>query len=105
TSTACAGHPEQVSVPTRRATDLGRQQKSCHPATEVDIFNLNPACIGVATKHRERRSVVDGSRDTGIGGWRGANIHAPIGVDSCRSEEHTSELQSRENLVCRLQHE
>src|SRR5690606_41933542 len=22
--------------------------------------------------------------------------------DSCRSEEHTSELQSRENLVCRL---
>src|SRR5436309_15473446 len=24
-----------------------------------------------------------------------------VGVD-CRSEEHTSELQSRENLVCRL---
>src|SRR5690606_39337989 len=25
------------------------------------------------------------------------------GTDSMRSEEHTSELQSRENLVCRLQ--
>src|SRR5207302_5400056 len=24
------------------------------------------------------------------------------GIASCRSEEHTSELQSRENLVCRL---
>src|SRR5690606_41793545 len=24
------------------------------------------------------------------------------GEDQCRSEEHTSELQSRENLVCRL---
>src|SRR5690606_40924954 len=23
-------------------------------------------------------------------------------LDTCRSEEHTSELQSRENLVCRL---
>src|SRR5690606_40556135 len=27
---------------------------------------------------------------------------APIQLDDCRSEEHTSELQSRENLVCRL---
>src|SRR5690606_39390236 len=27
---------------------------------------------------------------------------AVAGVDSIRSEEHTSELQSRENLVCRL---
>src|SRR5690606_41519157 len=27
---------------------------------------------------------------------------ASFGYDDCRSEEHTSELQSRENLVCRL---
>src|SRR6266511_3586169 len=27
---------------------------------------------------------------------------APNGSPGCRSEEHTSELQSRENLVCRL---
>src|SRR5690606_41937577 len=35
-----------------------------------------------------------------------ANRARPTGVDACpgagRSEEHTSELQSRENLVCRL---
>src|SRR5690606_39815561 len=30
---------------------------------------------------------------------RGAHVHLP---GAARSEEHTSELQSRENLVCRL---
>src|SRR5215475_2984312 len=35
-----------------------------------------------------------------VGGWVGQHtLHACIGA---RSEEHTSELQSRENLVCRL---
>src|SRR5690606_34822701 len=29
-------------------------------------------------------------------------VFRPIRYDRCRSEEHTSELQSRENLVCRL---
>src|SRR5690606_40036292 len=31
----------------------------------------------------------------------GRHLH-PHGIDYERSEEHTSELQSRENLVCRL---
>src|SRR5215475_15032120 len=31
-----------------------------------------------------------------------AAVHQPRGLDDHRSEEHTSELQSRENLVCRL---
>src|SRR5438270_11087959 len=33
--------------------------------------------------------------------WRGKGIEE-IGVDTRRSEEHTSELQSQSNLVCRL---
>src|SRR5436309_5046398 len=37
---------------------------------------------------------------------RGERVDVPEGADqkraACRSEEHTSELQSRENLVCRL---
>src|SRR5690606_40986548 len=32
----------------------------------------------------------------------GTPAPAPAGSDPSRSEEHTSELQSRENLVCRL---
>src|SRR5260370_6295172 len=30
------------------------------------------------------------------------NAHPPVGVGYARSEEHTSELQSHLNLVCRL---
>src|SRR3712207_8371002 len=33
---------------------------------------------------------------------RGAQQHNLKNVDISRSEEHTSELQSRQNLVCRL---
>src|SRR5271165_2941308 len=47
---------------------------------------------GVAQKRRERR------KDPGIGRAR----HGPCPPVRERSEEHTSELQSRENLVCRL---
>src|SRR5690606_42059524 len=39
------------------------------------------------------------------GGWAGVGLHGaqhPQAVLGLRSEEHTSELQSRENLVCRL---
>src|SRR5690606_41568044 len=36
------------------------------------------------------------------GGRRGAAVSLPARPCKARSEEHTSELQSRENLVCRL---
>src|SRR5438874_4531169 len=46
----------------------------------------------------------DGARDTPVAGERRSRVgrggaHAGCG---CRSEEHTSELQSRRDLVCRL---
>src|SRR5436309_6506060 len=34
--------------------------------------------------------------------WSRSAPQAADSVSACRSEEHTSELQSRENLVCRL---
>src|SRR5436309_5236109 len=34
--------------------------------------------------------------------WRARRQHGRHGLIDDRSEEHTSELQSRENLVCRL---
>src|SRR3712207_7361693 len=43
--------------------------------------------------HRHRGQA--GGRRGGVGG-------EPLGVDAVRSEEHTSELQSRQYLVCRL---
>src|SRR5690606_40627552 len=39
----------------------------------------------------------------GVGSWAAeALARSGIGTITLRSEEHTSELQSRENLVCRL---
>src|SRR5438874_9945590 len=35
-------------------------------------------------------------------GLDAAGLQATVGVSSMRSEEHTSELQSRRDLVCRL---
>src|SRR5690606_39823476 len=34
--------------------------------------------------------------------WRRGGVGGPVRLAGPRSEEHTSELQSRENLVCRL---
>src|SRR5690349_22462909 len=38
----------------------------------------------------------------GPGGYAAALYGAAAGLNVCRSEEHTSELQSRRDLVCRL---
>src|SRR5690606_40872977 len=51
----------------------------------------------VVTPARAIRKTVPASGARAI-----ASETARIGVLSSRSEEHTSELQSRENLVCRL---
>src|SRR5204863_9567030 len=59
-----------------------------------------------ATSRKPRRPASDG---TGRAGAEGSTIRAvetEIATESsgghCRSEEHTSELQSRRDLVCRL---
>src|SRR5690606_40962160 len=44
-----------------------------------------------------------GAKSLASGGlWIGLAILAAVLISTLRSEEHTSELQSRENLVCRL---
>src|SRR5690606_39585816 len=48
-------------------------------------------------------ALVHDHRLAGVAAWRhhlAQDAHLPLGP--VRSEEHTSELQSRENLVCRL---
>src|SRR5690606_41315381 len=78
-------------IPARRSSDLRRPGCTRRPATS-------------STADRSR-----GCRP----GWRSSRATAPCApspsapTGSCtgpssRSEEHTSELQSRENLVCRL---
>src|SRR5690606_41569603 len=84
--------PPLHSFPTRRSSDLRDlgplpQRRSGHPQ-RARVHGRNER-LGLRAPHRRQRADPDG------GGTRGA---AP----PLRSEEHTSELQSRENLVCRL---
>src|SRR5690606_41204268 len=87
--------------------------------TEIYTLSLHDALpishvldCAVGEGHRradgDARTRVDGAGERGAGvargveagdGAAGAVEDAAVGV---RSEEHTSELQSRENLVCRL---
>src|SRR5690606_41941609 len=90
----CSGHNRQPrSSPTRRSSDL----------------------LGLPLVHGFRRgggASTQGSSSGGGGGSvrdiataalaRHGCGSVPVYWDDSRSEEHTSELQSRENLVCRL---
>src|SRR5690606_39526192 len=84
------------AVPTRRSSDLGIEQGS--------------GLSGVGSTGRERdcgRCCGPTTRGgvllaSAFCGWRDCPAQSPYHRFSTRSEEHTSELQSRENLVCRL---
>src|SRR5690606_41311834 len=59
------------------------------------FWQLGLTCRRLITRYRQpRRFTKEGAGLTPFG-------HRPLLYDE-RSEEHTSELQSRENLVCRL---
>src|SRR5690606_40541772 len=82
--------PRQLhSFPTRRSSDLGVRR-------------------GTSARARDRASHRHSDRSyrecIGIGDDEGrlSPVSASHGIRRPRSEEHTSELQSRENLVCRL---
>src|SRR5690606_41386815 len=89
------------SFPTRRASDL-RASSSIRAAKE----NTRRRCLGYrpldsknAPSSRSLRVLV---RSASANTRRAGGV-PPVGAgrEPSRSEEHTSELQSRENLVCR----
>src|SRR5690606_41422412 len=61
----------------------------------IDAFDVNVflADAGVEREGREDRQL--------LGGIAAGDVEGRIGFGKARSEEHTSELQSREKLVCR----
>src|SRR5690606_39957903 len=97
------GHSYLHSLPTRRSSDLLTSLTSlpwrsppCQQLLEARGVYITCAIL---SSQRESRCVADG-------GSRSASPHRRRGLGLARtgerSEEHTSELQSRENLVCRL---
>src|SRR5207302_10401400 len=77
-----SGHPRALhSFPTRRSSDLGWVYLPCRIPEEMwRAFRLE--CFRKELRHTE--------------------LIRQLLESHLRSEEHTSELQSRENLVCRL---
>src|SRR2546430_3279465 len=64
---------------------------SLHDALPISAPRI-PACPRAGCRNRSRRTARRGS----------ASRHQARSPDPPRSEEHTSELQSQSNLVCRL---
>src|SRR5690606_41527081 len=80
-------HPDLHSFPTRRSSDLSGARLSTRGAQESWARICNPRWVCSARKRTLASLRAWSPRASGA---------------SRRSEEHTSELQSRENLVCRL---
>src|SRR5690606_41222747 len=82
-------HGALSSFPTRRSSDL----RVTLAAQENRTFE-----IGSSRSQRSRNL----ARPTLRSPWSARGSVKEVTSSSARSEEHTSELQSRENLVCRL---
>src|SRR5690349_23420589 len=88
--------PSPKLFPTRRSSDLAAGGRRVRPAPAL-ADGAAPGRLAAADEGR-RPGRGDGSRDL-----RPARRTAPDrGQGRTRSEEHTSELQSRRDLVCRL---
>src|SRR5207249_5942048 len=84
-------HRNLHSFPTRRSSDLQIMPDSKDSAAKATTC---------ATSRKPRRKAIR------MRGWRSMSTSPRSGIiwarTCCRSEEHTSELQSRFDLVCRL---
>src|SRR5690606_41897181 len=86
------------SFPTRRSSDLLRAGllRLLGEGLEQALQRIETCCAAGA-----EASLFDGFDDRAVRGVRQMRAAAGALLGE-RSEEHTSELQSRENLVCRL---
>src|SRR5438477_10167404 len=83
--------PATGTLASRPSSDLtGRKSIKASPQLSSIVLNFS---------HRHRRSIRSGASHRGFRGPAFASVH---GLMRKRSEEHTSELQSHVNLVCRL---
>src|SRR5207253_10332470 len=90
--------PQSTPFPTRRSSDLADLAAALRrlPGGEFARFVSGAGTPGPAGSRISRR---DGEPDAGA--YEELDWDAN-GIDITRSEEHTSELQSRGHLVCRL---
>src|SRR5690606_41954169 len=90
------GHPDLHSFPTRRSSDL-------EPAPSQSRYRLRERSGGGGEAGLQLpRDSRAGKLDRAEHNQEGQHHRSHRPEWQVRSEEHTSELQSRENLVCRL---
>src|SRR5690606_41902134 len=88
-------HRDLHSFPTRRSSDL-TCPPPCRPSARRSRSRTRCVCSRAPTPCWCTRTVPPWASSPGTTCWPAWPEADP------RSEEHTSELQSRENLVCRL---
>src|SRR3712207_7943753 len=69
------------------------------------LYSVIPAKAGISVRNREVAPACAGAMlgsGEGLGEIADQRLELPRGLVVQRSEEHTSELQSRQYLVCRL---
>src|SRR5207253_9707387 len=88
-------HHTPLSFPTRRSSDLSGYTVAAQARSPNVAPAFRPRC-----QTGPRSAPCDNAASSREGPWRRRN--AGCGSLSERSEEHTSELQSRGHLVCRL---
>src|SRR5690606_41853392 len=98
-------HAELLSFPTRRSSDLilnqGHFSVLEHSSVTFLVRDVSRALLTELTRHRHLSFSVVSQRYVNYADTKPVVPPAFADVEP-RSEEHTSELQSREKLVCRL---
>src|SRR5207249_11599177 len=93
-------HLSLHSFPTRRSSDLVEHDLDAHQRDEHVATREEPDAAEREERGREEHVVVDGDHDS-TSELAISCLLRPRAT-AIRSEEHTSELQSRFDLVCRL---
>src|SRR5207247_10318039 len=93
-------HRALHSFPTRRSSDLSLNQRPVWRESHFLLSAHNRASGQVRTLFDRVRRCAPGAKVSGARFSIAPPLH--LRVDADRSEEHTSELQSRVDLVCRL---
>src|SRR5690242_21200690 len=75
---------------------------SLHDALPIFTVTLGPLNLPANTPHDKAEQMPPRTLEIPFDGWITAYHPALVRPDGGRSEEHTSELQSHVNLVCRL---
>src|SRR5690606_40014011 len=98
------GHATIHSFPTRRSSDLDGTARKPVPVAQITPL-VDSFARHALLQQRDECVAIEHALSIGgeprVSGQVGASCRQTK-VGELRSEEHTSELQSRENLVCRL---